>query len=65
MMQIKIAVFTVFLGISIVTLPANTALMPIEEIRPGMVGTGRTVFQGTEQQEFEAHILGILSLIHI
>ena len=59
-MQIKIAVFTVFLGISIVTLPANTALMPIEEIRPGMVGTGRTVFQGTEQQEFEAHILGIL-----
>ena len=60
MIQTKTAVFIVFLGISIVALPANTTLMPIEEIRPGMIGIGRTVFQGTEQQEFKAHILGIL-----
>ena len=60
MIQTKTAVFIFFLGISIVALPANTTLMPIEEIRPGMIGIGRTVFQGTEQQEFKAHILGIL-----
>jgi hypothetical protein len=43
-----------------VSLPATTPLMPIEEIRPGMVGIGRTVLQGTELQEFKAHILGVL-----
>jgi hypothetical protein len=43
-----------------VSLPAATPLMPIEEIRPGMVGTGRTVMEGTTLQEFKAHILGVL-----
>lgn len=43
-----------------VSLPANTPLMPLEEVRPGMVGTGRTVLQGSELQEFKAHILGVL-----
>jgi len=42
------------------SLPATTPLMPLEEIRPGMVGVGRTVFQGTELQEFKVHILGVL-----
>jgi hypothetical protein len=34
--------------------------MPLEEIRPGMVGIGRTVFQGSDLQEFKAHIIGVL-----
>jgi hypothetical protein len=42
------------------SMPAATALMPVEDIRPGMVGVGRTVFEGTELQEFKAHILGVL-----
>jgi len=43
-----------------VSLPATTPLMATDEIRPGMVGIGRTVFEGTELQEFKAHILGVL-----
>ena len=43
-----------------VTLPATTVLMPIDEIKPGMTGTGQTVFQGTELQDFKVHILGVL-----
>lgn len=43
-----------------VSLPATTPLMPLEEVRPGMVGVGRTVFEGTELQEFKAHVLGVL-----
>src|SRR3982751_4813466 len=43
-----------------VSLPAATALMPIEEVRPGMVGIGRTVFEGTDLQDFKVHILGVL-----
>ena len=43
-----------------ITLGAATPLMPIEEIRPGMVGVGRTVFEGTELRDFKVHILGVL-----
>ncbi|MGE0464300.1 MAG: SpoIVB peptidase S55 domain-containing protein, partial [Vicinamibacterales bacterium] len=39
---------------------AQTRLMPIDEIRPGMVGTGRTVFSGSKLEDFEVHILGVL-----
>jgi hypothetical protein len=41
-------------------LGASTPVMPIDEIRPGMVGIGRTVFQGAELQEFKVAILGVL-----
>jgi hypothetical protein len=34
--------------------------MSIDEIRPGMVGIGRTVFEGAELQDFTVHILGVL-----
>lgn len=44
----------------LVPLPATTALMPIEEVRAGMTGVGRTVFEGTELQDFKVHILGVL-----
>ena len=40
--------------------PASTTLMPVEDIRPGMVGVGRTVFEGTQLQDFKVHILGVL-----
>lgn len=43
-----------------IPVPAATPLMPIGEIKPGMVGTGRTVFEGTELQDFKAHIIGVL-----
>ena len=34
--------------------------MGVDEIRPGMVGIGRTVFDGTHVEEFKANILGVL-----
>ena len=39
---------------------AATPQMPVNEIRPGMVGVGRTVFDGTRVEEFKANILGVL-----
>ena len=61
-MKLRIAVLlAVLLGASV---PAGTSsvasLMPIEEIQPGMVGIGRTVFEGAELKEFKVHILGVL-----
>jgi hypothetical protein len=40
--------------------PAASRYMPVGEIKPGMVGIGRTVFQGTTIEDFTAHILGVL-----
>jgi hypothetical protein len=37
--------------------------MGINDIRPGMVGVGRTVFDGTHVEEFKAHIIGVLENI--
>src|SRR5262245_19161147 len=47
----------VFVG---VRLPAATSSFPVDELKPGMVGVGRTVFQGAELQDFKVHILGVL-----
>jgi SpoIVB peptidase S55 len=50
-------------GVAMVTsalLTGETAQMGVSEIRPGMVGIGRTVFDGTHVEEFKAHIIGVL-----
>jgi len=41
-------------------LSSDTAYMPVGEIRPGMVGTSRTVFDGTQVEDFKANIIGVL-----
>lgn len=43
-----------------VVLPAQTRLMPLDEVKPGMTGVGQTVFQGTDLEEFKVHIIGVL-----
>ncbi len=47
----------VFVG---VRLPAATTTFPVDELKPGMVGIGKTVFQGDQLQDFKVHILGVL-----
>lgn len=39
---------------------ATPSFMPVDEIRPGMVGTGHTVFAGSTRETFQAHIIGVL-----
>jgi hypothetical protein len=46
-----------FLGVG---LPAATTSFPVDELRPGMVGVGKTVFQGEALEDFKVHILGVL-----
>lgn len=40
-------------------LPAQQ-IMTLQEIKKGMIGTGRTVFMGTDVEEFKVEILGVL-----
>src|ERR1041385_6640989 len=41
-------------------LPKAPALFPLEDLRPGMKGTARTVFSGSEAEDFGVEILGVL-----
>ena len=40
--------------------PAATLFVSVDEILPGMVGTGVTVFEGSTREEFRVHIIGVL-----
>jgi len=37
-----------------------TPFMPVDDVRPGMTGTGRTVFAGDTIEEFRVHVIGVL-----
>jgi hypothetical protein len=40
--------------------PPQSEVMPLEEVRPGMEGVGRTVFEGATISSFGVRILGVL-----
>ena len=40
--------------------PKAPELFPLEDLRPGMKGIAKTVFSGSETQDFGVEILGIL-----
>ena len=38
----------------------DTATMKVQDLRPGMVGVGRTVFDGVHVEDFKVNIIGVL-----
>ncbi len=54
------ALIILALGLLAASPRAQLATMPLEEVRPGMVGVGRTVFSGTALEDFKVNILGVL-----
>ena len=59
----KLAVILILLSTAITVMGQNAPrvrFMTVEEVRPGMKGVGRTVFEGTAIQEFQVEIMGIL-----
>jgi hypothetical protein len=44
-------------------LSAQTTLFPLKDLKPGMRGTGRTVFNGNKIEDFQVEILGVLDNI--
>jgi hypothetical protein len=60
-MQIRLiaALIAVVVALS-AGLPAQSKHFPVDELRPGMVGVGRTVFEGDKLEDFKVHIIGVL-----
>src|SRR5712691_1044443 len=67
-MPIRRLVLTLFVALlGALVLPVipygATTQMGVNDIRPGMIGIGRTVFDGTHVEEFKANIVGVLENI--
>ena len=54
------AVAVLAIGVLLATPSAQTTTLSLEDIRPGMVGVGRTVFSGNELEDFKVHVLGVM-----
>src|SRR5829696_6712629 len=48
------------LGVLIASPLAQVTTLPLEDVRPGMVAVGRTVFSGTKLEDFKVEILGVM-----
>src|SRR5437762_10363683 len=57
----RLAVAFLLIGAFSLSLSAQTVkFMSVDEIRPGMKGFGKTVFQGTKIEQFDVELLGVL-----
>ncbi len=48
------------MAVSALQAQSQTQFFPLREIRPGLKGVGRTIFEGNNIQEFQVEILGVL-----
>jgi hypothetical protein len=55
-----IAALVALVSFATAGVPAQSRFFPVEDLRPGMVAIGRTVFEGDRLDEFKVHIVGVL-----
>lgn len=48
------------LGVLVAAPVAQVVTLPLEDVKPGMVGVGRTVFSGTTLEDFRVEVLGVM-----
>ena len=65
MNTLRMLVAVPVLGLLLLPVPANASpkpesYWPVDDVRPGMKGVGKTVIKGTKIEEFDAEILGVL-----
>jgi len=60
MVFLSIAAVCAVVALSGAAAPQAPAIFPIADVRPGMIGTGRTVFKGDTIEDFQVHILGVV-----
>src|SRR5437773_7772328 len=58
--RLPITLLLTMAGLGVLAGQGPQSTMNVDEIRPGMVAVGRTVFDGTRVEEFKVNILGVL-----
>ncbi len=59
-MKTRLLVALLALATGVSTASAAPPILPFEDVRPGMRGTGKTVFEGTRVETFDVEIVGLL-----
>jgi hypothetical protein len=59
-MPLAVCVVALVAAARLVSAPQAQPFFPVGDLRPGMVGVGRTVFAGDAIDEFQVHVLGVL-----
>ncbi len=54
------AAAVVLMAASALRAQGQTQFFPLKDVRPGLQGVGRTIFQGNKVQEFQVEFLGVL-----
>jgi SpoIVB peptidase S55 len=54
------AAAAVLMAASALRAQGQTQFFPLQDVRPGLQGVGRTIFQGNKVQEFQVEFLGVL-----
>jgi hypothetical protein len=55
-----VAAVALVAGARLLAAPQTPAYMSVDDVRPGQVGVGRTVFAGDAIETFQVHVLGVL-----
>src|SRR5262249_27679770 len=58
--RILVLAFLVFGALAPKLSAQATKFMSVDEVKPGMKGIGKTVFQGTNIEQFDVELLGVL-----
>ena len=48
------------LGVLVAAPVAQMTYLPLDQVRPGMIGVGRTVFSGSKLEDFKVEVLGVM-----
>ncbi len=59
-MRLRTGLWLLLVGWSLAATAEAAGIFPLDQVRPGMVGVGRTVFEGSRIEEFKVEIIGVL-----
>ena len=59
-LPLSLALFVLAVGVLPAQTPQTIPFLAVTDVRPGMVGTGKTIFAGTTLEDFRAEIIGVL-----
>ncbi|PYQ18731.1 MAG: hypothetical protein DMF81_24025, partial [Acidobacteria bacterium] len=60
--RLPLALFAAVLASTAAAAPPPP-ILPLDQVKPGMLGVGRTVFEGTRIEEFKVQVIGVLENI--
>jgi hypothetical protein len=59
-LSLSLALVAIAAAVLSASIPQAPPFFPIDQVKPGLVGVGRTVFAGDTLEDFKVHIIGVI-----